>query len=160
MGLPSARALSKPEVASARAAAALGGRLRAARLAVTCARLTGIVDHSVLAVVSVRTRAARTSCVHAGACAGDDCRQLPHRCVSVAGVARARTTPPASGLNGGLSACLPEIPSINSTAAAAPYRHSHLVIGANGSVRGEKVTSLARWPPNPSRCWALPLEDY
>ena len=43
---------------------------------------------------------------------------------------------------------------------------AYLVIGANGSVRGKKVTSLARWPPNPSRCWALtwrtigPMEDY
>ena len=35
-----------------------------------------------------------------------------------------------------------------------------IVIGANGIVRGEKVTSLARWPPNPSRCWALTMEDY
>ena len=35
-----------------------------------------------------------------------------------------------------------------------------IVIGANGSMRGEKVTSLARWPPNPSRCWALTMEDY
>ena len=40
-----------------------------------------------------------------------------------------------------------------------------LVIGANGNVRGKKVTSLARWPPNPRRCWALtwrtigPMED-
>ena len=40
------------------------------------------------------------------------------------------------------------------------------MIGANGIVRGKKVTSLARWPPNPSRCWALtwrtigPMEDY
>ena len=43
---------------------------------------------------------------------------------------------------------------------------AYLVIGANGIVRGKKVTSLARWPPNPSRCWALtwrtigPMEDY
>ena len=43
---------------------------------------------------------------------------------------------------------------------------AYLVIGANGTVRGKKVTSLARWPPNPSRCWALtwrtigPMEDY
>ena len=43
---------------------------------------------------------------------------------------------------------------------------AYLVIGANGNVRGKKVTSLARWPPNPSRCWALtwrtigPMEDY
>ena len=35
-----------------------------------------------------------------------------------------------------------------------------IVIGANGSMRGEKVTSLARWPPNPSRCWALTMEGY
>ena len=35
-----------------------------------------------------------------------------------------------------------------------------IVIGANGIVRGEKVTSLARWPPKPSRCWALNMEDY
>ena len=40
------------------------------------------------------------------------------------------------------------------------------MIGANGSVREEKDSSLARWPPNPSRCWALtwrtigPMEDY
>ena len=45
-------------------------------------------------------------------------------------------------------------------------RVAYLVIGANGNVRGKKVTSLARWPPNPSRCWALtwrtigPMEDY
>ena len=43
---------------------------------------------------------------------------------------------------------------------------AYLVIGANGIVRGKKVTSLARWPPNPSRCWAPtwrtngPMEDY
>ena len=43
---------------------------------------------------------------------------------------------------------------------------AYLVIGANCIVRGKKVTSLARWPPNPSRCWALtwrtigPMEDY
>ena len=35
------------------------------------------------------------------------------------------------------------------------YTIAFIVIGANGIVRGEKVTSLARWPPNPSRCWAL-----
>ena len=33
--------------------------------------------------------------------------------------------------------------------------HSLFMIGANGSVRGKKDSSLARWPPNPSRCWAL-----
>ena len=43
---------------------------------------------------------------------------------------------------------------------------AYIVTGANGNVRGKKVTSLARWPPNPSRCWALtwrtigPMEDY
>ena len=43
---------------------------------------------------------------------------------------------------------------------------AYIMIGANGIVRGKKVTSLARWPPNPSRCWALtwrtigPMEDY
>ena len=50
-----------------------------------------------------------------------------------------------------------------------PSYHSSdygIVIGANGNGRGKKVTSLARWPPNPSRCWALtwrtigPMEDY
>ena len=44
--------------------------------------------------------------------------------------------------------------------------HSLFMIGANGSVRGKKDPSLARWPPNPSRRWALtsrtigPVEDY
>ena len=53
-----------------------------------------------------------------------------------------------------------ECPGTRSTGIA------YLVIGANGNVRGKKVTSLARWPPNPSRCWALtwrtigPMEDY
>ena len=43
---------------------------------------------------------------------------------------------------------------------------AYIMIGANGIVRGKKVTSLARWPPNPSRCWPLtwrtigPMEDY
>ena len=47
-----------------------------------------------------------------------------------------------------------------------PVTIACIVIGANGIVRGKKVTSLARWPPNPSRCWALtwrtigPMEDY
>ena len=51
-------------------------------------------------------------------------------------------------------------------ARSAPDTIAYIMIGANGIVRGKKVTSLARWPPNPSRCWALtwrtigPMEDY
>ena len=58
--------------------------------------------------------------------------------------------------------------SVRNYTHALPSRKflAYLVIGANGIVRGKKVTSLARWPPNPSRCWALtwrtigPMEDY
>ena len=42
-------------------------------------------------------------------------------------------------------------------------RHiAFIVIGANGIVRGEKIRGdePSSLPPNPSRCWALTMEDY
>ena len=56
--------------------------------------------------------------------------------------------------------------NVRSEASLMDLGIAYIVIGANGIVRGKKVTSLARWPPNPSRCWALtwrtigPMEDY
>ena len=50
---------------------------------------------------------------------------------------------------------VPVLDLARSTTSHLSPLHSLFMIGANGSVRGKKDSSLARWPPNPSRCWAL-----